>query len=351
MMQDFFPFDIILPIIIALAVLLAVFFLRNLMAKAIIRLLFTRLKCHNKERYQQVRDTLIKPISFMVLTGTARIALEYFSIPDPYLGIVANIFSTLFLSMAFWAFYSVAGLTVSLIIAASHKKDSKVDANAANYVSVAIKITIVTIGVFVILSRWVSDISGLIAGLGIGGLAIALAAQDTASNLFGSIAIMLDKPFEIGDWVEVEGLMGTVIYVGLRSSKIRALDQSIVSVPNSKLAVSTISNGTKRLTRRVAFKIGIVYSTPPMTISAYIEKIKDILESDPDVEDDGILVCFENFADSSLEIFVCYFTLADYTDMMHVKQRINLAILKSAEEMGVSMAFPSISLYYGNREN
>jgi len=223
-----------------------------------------------------------------------------------------------------------------------------VNVTAANYVSGAIRIVIVVVGILMVLSRWVSDISGLIAGLGIGGLAIALAAQDTAANLFGSISIMLDKPFEIGDWVESDGVEGTVEKVGLRSSRLRTFDQTIVTVPNSKLANSAISNGTNRVKRRITFKIGLMYSTPADAISGYIERIKEILETDPDVEKETSLVCFENFADSALEIFVSYHTVVDYGAMMLVRERVNFALLEAAKEAGVSMAFPTVSVY---REN
>jgi MscS family membrane protein len=191
----------------------------------------------------------------------------------------------------------------------------------------------------------VTDISGLIAGLGIGGLALALAAQDTASNLFGSIAIMVDKPFEIGDWVEFDGFAGTVVSVGLRSTKIRVVDQSILSVPNSKLAASIVSNGALRSSRRVAFHISLVYATPPAVVAAFVEGVKTLLSEDPEIEPDSVLVAFEKFAASSLDVFIAYRTNPDYAEMLRVREKINLAILNMAREMDVSMAFPSISLY------
>lgn len=348
MPQDFFLWENLLPRLIALAAILVVLLLHRILAKALLRLFFARLHRRNPERYRQVGIALIRPVSLMLVAGTARAVLGLFGIPAPYAAMTANIMSSIFLVMSFWVLYAAAGLMAGLLLDSSADPTKKMNANAANYMSVAIRSAVFIIGLFVLLSRWVTDISGLITGLGIGGLALALAAQDTASNLFGSIAIMLDKPFEIGDWIEVDNLMGTVISVGLRSSQIRVLDQSIVSVPNTKLAASIISNGTKRRARRVAFRIGLPFSTPPEAITVFTERVRSLLLEDPDVVRDGVLVVFDNIAASALEVFICYPTVADYTAMLVVKQRINLAILAVLKEMDLSMAYPSFSLYEEN---
>ncbi|MGI5907812.1 MAG: mechanosensitive ion channel family protein [Christensenellales bacterium] len=348
MSLDFLKAQGAVPLVIAAAAVVLAFLFRRPAARLVIRFTLTRLRRRNPDRYKLVRDGLLRPVSYMFFTGIARIAIEYMGIPEKAFGIVANIVSSLFMVTAFWALYAAAGFVAVLIAESTREKGNGVSATAANYVSGAIRIVIVVVGVLMVLSRWVSDISGLIAGLGIGGLAIALAAQDTAANLFGSISIMLDKPFEIGDWVEAEGVEGTVEKVGFRSSRIRAFDQSVITIPNSKLANSTISNGTNRVRRRITFRLGLVYSTPPKAISDYIERIKAVLEADPDVENESAMVFFENFADSTLEIFVSYHTVVDYITMMRVRERINLTLLEQAKEAGVSMAFPSVSVY---REN
>ncbi len=351
MAQIYWQIKDYLPIIASLTVLLIIILLRRPLARGLLRIIFSGRKKNNPEHYRLICNTMLKPFSLMLVSGPARLALEYIQPSPKYYLVWANILSSVFLITSFIALYYAAGLAAGLIINNAGKKELKVDPNAANYIAGAIKFTIVVIGIFTILSLWVKDITGLIAGLGIGGLAIALAAQDTAANLFGSIAIMLDKPFEIGDWVETEGIMGTVIRVGLRSSQIRALDQSIISIPNSKLAAGIIANATRRLNRRVAFKIRIIYSTPPEKILAYTERIKQILKSDPDIIEDGAIVRFDNFGDSALEIFICYFTVANYSHMLEVKERINLEILKAARSTGISLALPALSLYNAPEED
>ncbi|MBP7402285.1 MAG: mechanosensitive ion channel [Clostridia bacterium] len=347
MPTDFFEWKTLLPRLIAAGAVLAVFLLRTPLARALLRILLPRLHRRDIERYRQIRDTLCRPLALLLTAGTARAVFPLAGIPGKYGTTAANLLSTLFLIAAFRALYVAAGLSAALLASPGREKRKKLDANAANYIAVAGKAAVAVIGVLAVLSRWVSDVSGLIAGLGIGGLAIALAAQDTASNLFGSIAILLDKPFEIGDWIEVEGHAGTVIRVGLRSTQIRVVDQSILSVPNSKLASSIVSNGTKRITRRVAFRIGLVYATPPGVVDAFVDGVRALLRGDAEIDADSVLVSFDTFAASALEVFIAYQTVSDYTDMMAVRQRNNLAVLDLANRMGVALAYPSVSIYPG----
>lgn len=335
---------IILPYVVAAGVTILGLILRKPIAKALIAVLFVRLRLRDKPRYERTKSELQRPASLMTATGIARLTLEFIQTAEPYSALLYRTGSSLFLAGAFWTLYASAALGVQYALE-SGREGRKADPTAVNYISGGIRVAIVVVAIFSILSQWVEDVSGLITGLGIGGLAIALAAQDTAANLFGSIAIMLDKPFEIGDWVEGDGYIGTVIRVGLRSSHIRAIDQSIISVPNSKLAGSIIANGTKRGSRRVSFRIGIVLTTPTEKIQAFIAGIKEILHRDPDVSDEGILVSFDAFGTSSLEISVIYYTASDYTEMILVKERINFAILECSDQQEVQLALPGIVIY------
>jgi len=340
-----------LTVLIVLGVVLAAYYLRTLLAAGLIRLLFNRIHRKNPDRYREVKTALKKPASFMIVAGVIRAGITFVNIQDKYEGFVTDAAATLFLIMAIWLLYSAASLAVSAWLAgpaAENGKTRVINQTAAGFISSAIQVVIVVIGVLMVLSYWVKDLSGLIAGFGIGGLAIALAAQDTASNLFGSIALMLDKPFEVGDWVEVEGFMGTVEKIGLRSSLIRSIDQSLISIPNSRLANSNIVNGARRGKRRVAFKLGVVYATPSEKLNLFIERIRQILTEDPDVETDAILVFLDGFGNSSLDIQVAYATVPDFKLMTQVKERVNYAILQVTIDLGISIAFPSVSVYQGS---
>lgn len=340
-----------LTLLIALLAVLVIFLVRGLLAKLMIRILFQRTRKRNLDKYNLIKSELKKPASFMILTGAIQGAVNFMGLPEPYFEFATDIGASLFMAAAIWLLYAAAALAAASWLAQTGNTKEKrglVNPTAAHFVTSAIQITIFIIGILLILSLWVADISGLIAGFGIGGLAIALAAQDTAANLFGSISIMLDKPFEIDDWIEVDGHMGVVEKIGLRSSRIRALDQSVISMPNSRLANSYIVNGTRRGRRRVAFKLNVELSTPPEKIRLMIDRIKSILEADDEIENDSMLVCLDGLAGSAIEIFICYYTLSDYKLMMMVKERINFAILQITADTNVSIALPSVSLY---REN
>ncbi len=350
MPSEWFEWPALLWRLIALGIVVVVFLTRTLWARAAIRLALARLRTRDPARFALVRTALLRPLSWFFLTGTIRGVLPLLALTPSCFGVVSNVFSTLFLLAAFWVLYASAGLVAGLLLDTSRPATGKIDANAANYITVACKAVVIVFGIFAILSRWVSDITGMLAGLGIGGLALALAAQDTAANLFGSIAIMVDKPFEIGDWIEFEQYAGTVVAVGLRSTKIRILDQSLLSVPNSRLAAGIIANGASRAARRVSFHVGLAYHTSPEQIDALVAQIRELLRTDPEVRPGSGMVAFERFSASSLDVFVAYQTHKEYQEMLRVRQRINLAILQQARELGVILALPAISLHRDREE-
>ena len=232
----------------------------------------------------------------------------------------------------------------------AQRKPDKINLSARNFLVSGIRVVVIILAAISILTPWVGSLSGLIAGLGISSLAVALAAQESLSNFFGSISIMLDKPFDVGDFITLsDNQMGTVEHVGLRSTRIRQLSGSMVTIPNSKLATEVINNETKRSQRRINFTVGLEYRTPDDKLSAFVSAVDTLLKNDPDVITDSIKVWFDAFADSSLTVGVIFrMNIADYFEMLTVKDRINHGVLLAAKQTGVSMAFPSVSVYNAN---
>ena len=213
-------------------------------------------------------------------------------------------------------------------------------------------ILVFVVGLLMIVQNLGYDVTALIAGLGIGGVAVALAAKDTLSNIFGSIIILFDKPFIVGDWIQFEGTEGTVQSIGFRSTQIKTFYDSVVSIPNSILSNTKIDNLGKRKARRARFNLGLVYSTPPEKITQFIEEIKNIILKHPKTKKDYFQVSFSGYGDSSLNIFVNLFLqVSDWNEELSAKQNIFLEILKSARKTGVEFAFPSQSLYIQNLTN
>lgn len=210
--------------------------------------------------------------------------------------------------------------------------------------------------IFIIVFLWSAQtlnykVSTLVAGLGIGGLAIALGLQDTLANLFGSIFILFDRPFKIGDRIVVEGIDGIVEEIGMRSTRIRTLSKTLAAIPNRTVANSKIDNLAEMTKRKVAQTIGVTYETTAEQMEHLIAEIKKLIEANENVDNGFIVVRFTDFGDSSLNISIIYFTnTTDYQKYLEIKEKINLEIMRKIDELGLSIAFPSRTVYLVNEK-
>lgn len=193
------------------------------------------------------------------------------------------------------------------------------------------------------------DISALITGLGIGGLAIALAAQDTLANLIGSFIIYLDKPFQIGELIQLGDISGTVEKIGFRTTRIRTVEKSLLIVPNKKIIDSNLNNITQSQQRRVKFTLGLTYQTQASQILSLRDEIRQLIaEAGPLVSDD-ITVRFIDFDSSSLNILVVYFVNSNSYDVMaEIKEKLNLQIMALVEAHGCQFAYPTQTVFVQN---
>jgi MscS family membrane protein len=208
------------------------------------------------------------------------------------------------------------------------------------------KLAIFFVGFLLIIQNLGGQVGSLLAGLGIGGAAIALASKDTIANLFGSIVIFVDRPFQVGDWVEIGDQEGTVEAVGLRVTRIRTFANSLITVPNSTLTTTAINNWSRMRKRRIKLTIGVTYGSTPDQILEGVNAIRDVLRNDKRISQDFMLVNFTNFGASSLDIFVYAFTVTTrWDEYMRVREEILLQIMRRFGEVGLSFAFPSQSLY------
>ena len=202
----------------------------------------------------------------------------------------------------------------------------------------------VTGSVFVIQNIGV-DVGSLLAGLGIGGLAMALAAQESLANFFGSLVLLVDRPFKIGDWITIGDVDGDVEEMGFRSTRIRTWHKSLVTLPNKRLSSANIENWSKMNKRRVKQKLRITYDTPVEKVQQFVQDVEKILRDNKDVNHDFMLVKFTEFQESSLEILVYYFTTTvAWVEHLEIKEHNNCAFMKLAASIGVSFAFPTRSI-------
>lgn len=209
-----------------------------------------------------------------------------------------------------------------------------------------LKVFIVIGGGIHVLEVFNVDLTALIAGLSIGGLAVALAAQDTVKHLIGSAMIYADRPFQLGDFISSGEVSGTVEDIGFRSTRIRTPDSSLISIPNGILVDKTVNNMGSMKFRRFKTTIGIAYYTPPALIQKFLEGLRALNEHHPKTKNDLAFIHLNNMGGSSLDIlFIVYFNVTDYASDLKLKEEFLFAILELAESLNVHIAFPSTSVY------
>jgi len=293
------------------------------------------------ESYRQTNTPIVAMVTFGVL---------YWGLTDLQLPI--GLSSTL--NMATWVLLWLAFLVaisrfinVGSVIAKSWASttESKLDDQLIPLMRQAAQILLVVVGGLYLADEIGFDVWKLAAGVGIGGLAFALAAQDTVANVFGSVNIFVDKPFQIGDWVVIDGVEGVVEEVGFRSTRVRTFYDSIVTIPNSKITNANVDNYGHRRRRRVKMTLGLTYDTPAEKLQAYVEGIRAILAVHPSVQRTYEVHVY-NLGNSALEILVYYHLVVPgwHEELVTRSQNI-LEFMRLAQERGVSFAFPSQSLY------
>lgn len=297
-------------------------------------------------------EALSKPLGYLLLIGGFAGAFSVLPLPveEPDVrGFVNETFKILVAVDFLWFFFRLVDIGVRYLGRLAERTESKLDEQLVPLVSRAIKATIGVMSFLWIMQLLGYNISSLLAGLGIGGLAVALALQDTLSNFFGSVFIFLDRPFMVGDLIKIGDVEGTVEDVGFRSTRIRTYPATLVTIPNKTVANSTVDNLAKRPKRRVTQNIGVTYETNADQMEDVVKLIEDVIKNDEGVDQDFIAVRFSDFGDSSLDIMVIYFTKSVvFAEHAEVKERINLAIMRAVKDLGLSIAFPTRSIYIEN---
>ena len=208
------------------------------------------------------------------------------------------------------------------------------------------KVTVLVFGVLIALSQLGVSITSLVAGLGIGGLVIALAAQKTVENLFGTVSIGVDQPMREGDFVKIGDTLGTVEQIGLRSTRIRTLDRTIVTIPNGELSNQRVESFAQRDRIRLACTIGLVYETTAAQLREVISAFEAILRGHPKIWPDSITVRFSSFGDSALDVDVmAWFQTSDWNEFQAIRQDVLIAFMEAVERAGSAMAFPTRTIH------
>ena len=250
-------------------------------------------------------------------------------------------------SLLIFSLYWMLHSGVDVVSYSLSKLSKKMSNEVINFLAKGVKLFILFLGTMTILQQWGLNVSGFIASLGLGGLAFALAAKDTAANLFGSLVIFIDKPFNVGDWIKTPDVEGTIIDIGIRSTRVRTFAQAIVTVPNANLANAAIINWSRMGKRRIKTSLGLTYDTTPEQVTDILKDLKAYLIENDDIDDETIFINFSGFGESTLDIFCYFFTkTTNWGDYMNIKEQVFLEFMRIiTQKHQAQFAFPSQSLY------
>jgi len=285
-------------------------------------------------------------VVFIVIMGL-RVALNTLSMPANLQTFASGLVTALITMDVVWLVIRLIDILIKkIVIPAAQKTDTSVDDQLIPMLSKGLKLGVAVVGALVVISNFGFDISALIAGLGIGGLAFALASKDTVENMFGAFAILLDKPFTVKDRVAIDGVTGDVMEIGLRSTRILTLDHTELYIPNAKVVTNHIEN-ISRPTRHLAVteKLGITYETPVGKVREGMDIIRKILsETEGITKEYPPTVAFSEFSDYSLTIFIKYW-VDDYGKTMDVRNEVNQKIKERIERADIKFAYPTQKVF------
>ncbi len=289
---------------------------------------------------------IAKPLSMILITITLSFLVPVLQLPihfARYIIILLNILTPLFATIGM---YQAVDLLAYYMQRAASRTETTLDDQLVPLVRRALKVFVVLIGVLIILQNLNFNVTALLAGISIGGLALALAAQDTIKNLFGSVMIFVDRPFQIGDWINFDGKDGTVEEVGFRSTRVRTFANSVISVPNGRIADMTVDNLGLRTYRRFTTNITITYDTPPALITVFVDGLRQLVEQHPDTRKDYFHIYVNNLNSHSIDIlFYIFFSVPGWPEELKARHEIILQIMELAETLGVQFAFPTQTLH------
>lgn len=244
-------------------------------------------------------------------------------------------------------FYKIVDIVAMYFAKLAEKTESTLDDQLVPLLRKTLKAFVVIIGTLYVLKEGLQvDIVPFLTGLSIGGLAFALAAQDTIKNFFGSIMIFIDKPFQVGDWITSSDVDGTVEEVGFRSTRVRTFRNSVMYIPNGKIADATIDNHGLRQYRRFFTTLTITYDTPPHLTQAFVDGLRKIVENHPDTRKDYYNIYFNNLSAYSQDVmFYIFFDVPNWTEELRARHELLIAIVTLANQLGVRFAFPTQTLH------
>ncbi|MCS5491583.1 mechanosensitive ion channel family protein [Algoriphagus limi] len=304
-----------------------------------------------KFNYQQIGENYLLPVakvvSYFIIAQILSILLPVLQLPVEIWSWMVVILRTLKPLLLTLIFYKLVNVLAVYFARLATKTESTLDDQLVPLLRKTLKAFVIIIGTLFILRDGLNlDIIPFLTGLSIGGVAIALAAQDTIKNFFGSIMIFIDKPFQVGDWITSGEIDGTVEEVGFRSTRIRTFRNSVMYVPNGKIADAILDNHGLRKYRRFYSTLTVTYDTPPQLIDEFVKGLKEIVLAHPDTRKDYFNIYFNNLSAYSQDVmFYIFFEVPTWPEELRARHEILIQIVKLANSLGVRFAFPTQTLH------
>lgn len=337
----------LLQYLIALGIICASF----LVAKTALWISKTYIKSIAKKTKTQIDDILIEagegPVTFLMIILGFYIAYNYLIVPEGSVIILGNVVKILVaIDIGWFLLKFIDSLLVSYIQPLSQRTATQLDDHLLPFIRQLVKFVIISVTIVVVLDNAGYDITTIVAGLGIGGLAFALAAKDILSNIFGGVTVIVDKPFTIGDRIRIDKWDGKVKEIRMRSTRIETIDGSQLIVPNANITASYIENVTREEHRRIKNVLGLEYNTSANKLEEAKKIIDNVLNMTQGVEHETkkYKIAFMEFGASSLNITVLYW-IRDITNAEIIQDKINMEIKKRFEKAGIIFAYPTQSVY------
>ncbi|MEN6431587.1 MAG: mechanosensitive ion channel family protein [Smithella sp.] len=335
--------------LISFCILLIVFALLITIKKLVIRK-FSKLAVATDNQIDDLLVDMLKNTKFFILLVASAYVASYAITLKPSIDVLWQkaVILILILQGGLWA---SAGISFALRQTIEKRMERDLSSTTTiTFLGFVARLLLWIIVLLLILDNMGVNITGLVAGLGIGGIAVALAVQNILGDLFASLSIVLDKPFVIGDFVVVDSLSGTIEHIGLKTTRIRSLGGEQLVFSNNDLLKSRIRNYKRMSERRIVFSFGVVYQTPLEKMKAIKEIVSDIIKNEENARLDR--VHFKEYGDSSLNFEVVYFVNnADYNIYMDVQEAINLEIFRRFQQEGIEFAYPTRTLFIQNGKN
>lgn len=309
------------------------------------KFIINRLEYFSKKTTTDIDDAAVGILNTInpVVLGAASLAfsLRFAEVPQIAVTVVSGIFMA---ALVYQVSVGVARVLTIVIVKSGGNPDDPGRKAAASFLAGSVKVVIWLLGALWVLSNFGVNVTSLIAGLGIGGVAIAFALQKILSDLFSSFAIYLDKPFEVGDFIVVGNNSGTVEKIGIKTTRMRALQGEELVISNAELTTSRVQNFKKMHERRVQFRFGVLYETPHKLLKEIPDMIKKIVEAHDDVRLDRVHLAA--YSDSAVTFELVYFVLSgDYVKHMDINEDILFSVKEAFDKKGISFAYPTQTLY------